>query len=161
MPTVKYVVTAKKIELDCPNCPAELLVPAEQAGSTVRCHLCGHPIPVPALPREAAHHIAKPTLQAGEKGKLTVVVGASAFVVLLIGVAAMVVGAEGGPTSLTIFSLSFAAGWLTLGAALAPLLFPARVPEWFTGRSQWLGYHWLFLPLTAAAFFFAWLTYSP
>ena len=161
MPATKYVVVGKKFELQCPNCPAEMSVPIDRAGAAVASSLCGCPIPVPVLQHPEPQHLHRPSLERGERGKLITLLGASAAVILLLGGAALAVGATGGPVSLAVFALNFAAGWLATGALLAPLLFPARVPEWMTGHSQWLGYHWLFVPMACAAFFFAWLTYSP
>lgn len=161
MPETKYVIAGKKIAVQCPNCPAVMSFPLEQAGKNTPCPYCGHPILIPALPEKAKVHVELPSFDQKEKRKFYAMFVAAGCIVAGLGIAAILIGSDGGPVSLAIFSLNFTAGALVLGLFLGPFLFPGRIPDWMTGHSLLFGMHWLYFLLALTAFFFAWWVYSP
>ncbi len=161
MPGTKYVVIGKKIDVQCPNCPATMSYPMDHAGTTTTCAYCGHPIQIPSLPKNVRRPIELPSLDQQEKRKFSALYIFAGILVVGLGVAATRIGADGGPVSLAIFSLNFTVGVFVLGLFLAPFLLPGRIPDWMTGHALLFGLHWLYFPLALIAFYFAWWTYSP
>ena len=150
------------IDFQCPQCKVLLHAPERYQGSAGNCTHCGAAIQVP---KAAPAGNAKPNADAAKQDEshhrfFWTIASVAWALLLVLGMIALIRGADGSALTLAVFSSCFTIGAVSVLSAIVVFVLP-ELPVYLESVLPKWGTIILLLLTSTVGFFFAWLTYSP